>query len=243
MDKSVLYGYNGYASKHFHLERGVRQGCPLSGTLFVTAIKLLAQSIRRSKEIKGITIDEHNEVKLSQYADGTTVLLSDVQSASKLFDLLSLFERCSGLKLNQTKSEMLWLGSMHRKKDIILDLQMSGKPVYALGVHFTYDLEVSEKKNFFDKLGSLKKTLNMWSQRDLSIVGRINIIKTLAFSKLVFICSVMNAPKDFSKEVNKITFDFLWNHKPAKIKKDYPYQAKNSWWLGHEGFFSLRQSA
>ena len=110
-------------------------------------------------------------------------------------------------------------------------------------VHFTYDIEVSEKKNFFEKLGSLKKTLNMWFQRDLSIVGRINIIKTLALSKLVFICSVMNTPKDFSKEVNKITFDFIWNHKPAKIKKDYPYQAKNSWWLGHEGFFSLRQSA
>ena len=147
---------NGYASKHFHLERGVRQRCPLSGTLFVIAIELLAQSIRLSKEIKGITIDEHNEVKLSQYAaaDDTTVLLSDVQSASKLFDLLSLFERCSGLKLNQTKSEMLWLGSMHHRKDTILDLQMSGEPVYALGVHFTY---VSEKKNFFDKLGSLKK--------------------------------------------------------------------------------------
>ena len=176
LDENVLN--NGYASKKFHLERWVRQGCPLSGTLFVIAIELLAQIIRRSKEMKDITIDKHNEVKLSQYADDTTVLLSDVQPASKLFDLLSLFERCSGLKLNQTKSEMLWLGSMHRKKDIILDLQMSGKPVYALGVHFTYDLEVSEKKNFFDKLGSLKKTLNMWSQRDLSIVGRINIMKS-----------------------------------------------------------------
>ena len=127
----------------------MRQGFPLSGTLFVIVIELLAQSIRRSKEIKGITIDEHNEVKLSQYADGTTVLLSDVQSASKLFDLLSLFERCSGLKLNQTKSEMLWLGSMHHRKDTILDLQLSGEPVYALGVHFTYDLEVSKKRNIF----------------------------------------------------------------------------------------------
>ena len=107
---------NGYASKHFHLERGVRQGCPLSGTLFVIAIELLAQRIRRSKEIKGIPIDEHNEVKLSQYADDTTVLLSDVQSLSRLFDLLSLFERCSGLKLNQTKSEMLWLGSMRNRR-------------------------------------------------------------------------------------------------------------------------------
>ena len=217
---------NGYASKHFRLERGVRQGCPLSGTLFVIAIELLAQRIRRSKEIKGIPIDEHNEVKLSQYADDTTVLLSDVQSLSKLFDLSSLFERCSGLKLNQTKSEILWLGSMRNRKDTILDLQMSGEPVYALGVHFTYDLEVSEKKNFFDKLGSLKKTLNMWSQRDLSIVGRINIIKTLALSKLVFICSVMNTPREFSKEVNKITFDFIWNHKPAKIKKRLPLSSK-----------------
>ena len=79
----------------------MRQGCPLSGTLFVIAIELLAQRIRRSKEIKGIPIDEHNEVKLSQYADDTTVLLSDVQSLSRLFNLLSLFERCSGLKLNQ----------------------------------------------------------------------------------------------------------------------------------------------
>ena len=52
----------------------MRQGCPLSGTLFVVAVEFLAQRIRRSKEIKGIPIDEHNEVKLSQYADDTTVL-------------------------------------------------------------------------------------------------------------------------------------------------------------------------
>ena len=57
---------------------------------------------------------------------------SDVQSLSILFDLLSLFERCSGLKLNQTKSEMLWLGSMRHRKDTILDLQMSGETDYAL---------------------------------------------------------------------------------------------------------------
>ena len=56
---------------------------------------------------------------------------------------------------------------MRHRKDTILDLQMSGEPVYALGAHFTYDLEVSEKK--------IEYTLNMWSQRDLSIVGKINI--------------------------------------------------------------------
>ena len=56
----------------------------------------------------------------------------------------------------------------------------------------------------------------MWSQRHPSIVGRINI--TLALSRLVFICSVMNIPKDISTEGNKIIFDFIWNYKPARIK-------------------------
>ena len=123
---------NGLAFKHFYLERGVRQGCPLSGTLFVIAMKLLAQSIRRSKDIKGIIIQENKEVKLSQYADDTTALVADVQSVSNLFDLLSLFEKCSGLKINQTKSEMLWLGSMRHRKDALFNLQISDELVYAL---------------------------------------------------------------------------------------------------------------
>ena len=83
---------------------------------------------------------------------------------------------------------------------------------------------MSEKKLFLHILEYLKKTLNMWSQRDLSIVGRINIIKTLALSKLVFICSVISTLKDFSKEVNRIVFDFIWNHKPTK--KRLPFSGK-----------------
>ena len=51
----------------------------------------------------------------------------------------------------------------HILLSIMCNTMLSGEPVYALGVHFIYDLEVSAKKNFFDKLGSLKKTLNMWS--------------------------------------------------------------------------------
>ena len=227
---------NGHASKHFQLERGVRQGCPLSGTLFVIAMEILAQRIRRSNEIKGIKIQEHREVKLSQYADDTTALLSDAQSVANLFDLLLLFESCSGLKINQTKSEMLWLGSMRYRKDTILNLRMDSEPVYALGVHFSYDLEASERKNFHEKLVSLKKTLNMWSRRDLSIYGKINIVKTLALSKLVFICSVMETPRDFAKEVDKITFDFIWNHKPAKIKKTTLIMPKNTGGLGMRDF-------
>ena len=95
---------NGHASEPFLLERGVRQGCPLSGLFFVIAIEVLAQKIRRSKIIKGIEIEYNGsqEIKLSQYADDTTALLSDSESFMQLIELLGLFERCSGLKINES---------------------------------------------------------------------------------------------------------------------------------------------
>ena len=73
---------NGHASEPFLLERGIRQGYPLSGMLFVIAIEVLAQKIRRSKMIKGIGIEYNGsqEIKFSQYADDTTALLSDSES-------------------------------------------------------------------------------------------------------------------------------------------------------------------
>ena len=137
---------NGYASKHFFLQRGVRQGIPLSGMLFVIAIELLAQSIRHSDIIKGIKIQANQEVKLTQYADDTTALLADVQSVANLFELLTKFESCSGLKINQSKSEMLWLGSLSHRNDAICNLRLSHEPVYALGVHFSYNHETAVKK-------------------------------------------------------------------------------------------------
>ena len=81
--------------------------------------------------IKGIEIKYNGfqEIKLSQYADDTTALLSDSESVMQLFELLGLFERCSGLKINESKSELLWLGSWRHGKDTILNLQISKGPV------------------------------------------------------------------------------------------------------------------
>jgi hypothetical protein len=45
---------NGHASTFFSLQRGVRQGRPLSGVLFVLGIQLLYRSIKNDPTIKGI---------------------------------------------------------------------------------------------------------------------------------------------------------------------------------------------
>jgi len=61
--------------------------------------------------------------------------------------------------------------------------------------------------------------LQFWKQRNLSLYGKINIVKTLGLSKLIYNASVSCIPENFAKEVDKITFHFIWNNKPPKIKK------------------------
>jgi hypothetical protein len=43
---------NGFSSPFFKLQRGVRQGCPLSAYLFIMVVELLANKIRKSDNIK-----------------------------------------------------------------------------------------------------------------------------------------------------------------------------------------------
>ena len=143
---------NGFATKHFNLSIGVRQDCPLSGILFIIGVEILSNAIlKRSKEIEGIQIDPNKFIKITRYADDATVFVKDIQSVHKLFDLLQQFENCSGLRINQSRSETLWLGSLRQRKDSILKLKLGDETVYALSVYFSYNEELATKRNFFEK--------------------------------------------------------------------------------------------
>ena len=88
----------------FPLERGVRQGCPLSGLLFVIGIELLARAIKNDDNIKGINVGE-KVIKVSLYADDTTVFVRDLDSVAHLLTLLQKFKNLSGLEINTTLKE------------------------------------------------------------------------------------------------------------------------------------------
>ena len=100
---------NGFASDFFALERRVRQGDLLSPYLFLLAVEVLAIAIRQNTSIRGISIDGQ-ETKLLQYADDTTATLSDLNSARAFFDLLDTFKLLSGLAINYSKTEGMWIG-------------------------------------------------------------------------------------------------------------------------------------
>ena len=109
---------NGLSSDYFYLTRGVRQGGPLSPypCVFLLAVETLAIAVRENFNIKGITI-EGEETKILQYADDTIAVLSDTNSAHVFFKLLDGFGNLSGLKINSSKTEGMWIGSLKNNEE------------------------------------------------------------------------------------------------------------------------------
>ena len=106
---------DGWSSGFFSLSRGVRQGCPLSPYIFIVCAEVLATAIRKEKKIKEISI-EGDEIKISQYTDDTTLFLDGSKaSLQESLRVLDRFSQISGLKLNITKTEVLWFGSLSGK--------------------------------------------------------------------------------------------------------------------------------
>ena len=101
----------GHASPFFHLHRGVRQRCPLSGLLFMIGIKLLTRTLQNCYSIKGINICK-KDIKLSQSTDGITVFVRHQVSVCNLLKLLCNFEYASDLEINTTNQKQCgWVPS------------------------------------------------------------------------------------------------------------------------------------
>jgi hypothetical protein len=83
---------NGFISCFFDLERGTRQGCPLSASLYVLIAEVLAVSVRKEAKIRGIKLPDGSEHKIAQYADDTIVAVSNTGSIGALFSLLKVYE-------------------------------------------------------------------------------------------------------------------------------------------------------
>ena len=59
----------------------------------------------------------------------------------------------------------------------------------------------------------------MWKWRGLSLLGKIQIIKTFAILKLMFRASVLPIYKDLVKEADSLFYSFIWNGKD-KVKRN-----------------------
>ena len=101
-------------------------------------------------------------------------------------------------------SSMSYKSSAHignRECSKLIDKSWIKKEVSLLGMKINVDNRKMVEQNYKDKLEKIEKCLNVWKQRDLSLIGRIHIIKSLASSILVYIwSSIINPSETFFKK-------------------------------------------
>ena len=97
---------NGYFSDCIALERGVRQGCPLSFPLYCTQNDVFTNHVNKDPNIKGLKLPDRKEnLKLSQYADDTSFISTNFSDIPFIFEQFSKYKTATGCSLNIIKQK------------------------------------------------------------------------------------------------------------------------------------------
>ena len=209
----------------FDVKRRVRQGDPLSPTIFVLCIEYLAEMLRQNKEYQGFKINSHF-FKVSLFADDSVIYLNgNTSQFNYVFDILKYFGNKSGCQVNLNKSCAFYLGSSKGRNFrpfLSSGLSWPDSSIKYLGVNIpvnNFDELSLFEKNFANVIHDMQSILNLWSARGLTLLGKITILKTLIIPKIVYKASLLpiHLPEKFVKELNKLMFKFIWGSKWEKI--------------------------
>ena len=217
---------NNFLSPAFNIERGIRQGCPLSCLMWVLCMEPLLIKIRSNEIIRGIMVSD-SEIKLSAYADDLTVILDGSEASLRnAVSVLDDFSSATGLKLNVGKTICAWVGSAKRQlnpicQDLNLKWLEEGGALDLLGIRIFHDANRTREVNYSTKMEEIKKVMSPWTQRSLTPLGRVILVKSLLLSKFVNLFAVINNPeKKIFARLESLIFKFIWGKKD-KIKRSF----------------------
>ena len=224
-DASSCVMVNGFCTDRFNIGRGCRQGDPLSAYLFLLVSEILGILIRHSNDITGLNIQGKN-IKLLQYADDTILTLNGTEEDLKhAMEILTSFEKISNLKINVTKTHVIWIGKTRTcKKKLLPEHELNwvseGYSRY-LGIDFSVNLIEMVNHNYVEKIKDIKRLIISWSKRTLTVLGKITVVKSLLLPKLNYLLLSLPEPSpQIMKEINSYFYSFIWGNKPDKISRE-----------------------
>ena len=216
----------GILSNPIIIGRGCRQGDPIAPYLFLLGAEVLSLLIKTNPNIIGFIINGY-EFKLTQFADDTTLILDGTQhSLQSALNTIEIFGNLSGLRMNKEKTKVIWIGKKRLSKDKlnVTECLDWGKAEFKLlGIEFSTDIDAMPEINYSKALEKIKIDIRKWQTRPLTPLGKITVIKSLLLSKLINLFTTLPTTHSFLENINKIFFQFLWNMKPDKIKRNSLY--------------------
>ena len=218
----AVVNHCGNITSRFNIERGCRQGDPIASYLFIICIEILAHKLRNDEIVKGFKIGNFTHL-LEIYADDLTLFLNpNSENLRRVIEILDKFYNLSGLKISVSKTKAVWFGSDYNSNNKLCpDLNLKWvKDFTLLGINFNNNLDRMEQ-NFTEKVEKMEKMLSCWFYRYITPYGKVTIIKTLALSMLSHVALIIpNPSKQMFKQIETTFFNFIWNKKSEKIRRE-----------------------
>ena len=206
-------------SESIPINKGVHQGGCCSSIYFLVIAEILALSLRSNENIEGITIQDIRNI-LNQFADDMDIFsLAKERSIKAILSELESFRLHSGFTVSYDKTTLYRIGSLRHSNAAMYDIDQynwSNKDITVLGVTISHEDIVS--KNYDVILEKVKKTLSLWYNRSLSLIGKVQVVNALVASQLVYKMMVLpTLPIRYVKSIDSLIRDYIWGGKKAKI--------------------------
>ncbi|CAN1127629.1 LINE-1 reverse transcriptase homolog [Linum perenne] len=216
---------NGESSGYFRSSRGLRQGDPLSPFLFIVVMEVLSgilNILQDEGHITGFCMNEDRgigKVNHILYADDAIVFCeaSGLQLRYVMAALIC-FETISGLKVNLHKSSLFPVGSDPDAAIFteFLGCHLDHFPSSYLGLPL--GTKATSKVIWDPVITSIERKIQSWKTKFLSLGGCIALLKSVLSGLPVYFLSVLKAPVEVIKRIERIKNRFLWAGSSEKDK-------------------------
>ena len=171
----------------------------------------MAIKIRSDSILKGYKFGKSKkDIKIAQYADDAILFLNNGAEIEHSFKIIENFSKVSGLQLNKSKCEGFWLGNQSHLQDncTLYGIKWPIQFRY-LGIYLGYNKSENYKLNWELKITKIEELLNGWLKRDLSLLGKIQIIKSCAIPQITLAATILPIPSNIISDINRLVFRFL----------------------------------